>query len=127
MKTLCQVYFHTSGDRQCLCPWAVTISGMGISDTLYREDRYRGQTKAWYLGKHTCIALMPITLFRSISVFAPRKLHHRLLRVKKAFQNQLLLDYFVWPISDTGCTEHVLPPGQFFSCQAIHSGLWCEK
>lgn len=52
--------------------------------------------------------------FENSSVFAPRKLHHWLSRVKKALQNQLLLDYFVWPVSDMGCTEHVLPPGQFF-------------
>lgn len=57
---------------------------------------------------------MHIILFRNMSVFAPRKLHDRLSRVKKGFKNQLLLDYFVWPISDMGCTEHVLPPGQFF-------------
>lgn len=79
-----------------------------------RKDRYPGQRKALCLGKHAFIVLMLTTFFRNISVLAHRKLQHRLSRVKEAFQNPLLLDYFVWPISDMGCTEHILPPGQFF-------------
>lgn len=114
MKTLCQVHSHTLDDRQCLCPRAVTISRTGD----HRYAVYKGQVSRIdksTVPRKTCMySTNAYYCFQEYNS-APRKLHHRLSRVKKAFQKQLLLDYYVWPISDMGCTEHVLPPGQFFS------------
>lgn len=126
MKALCRVHPHTLGDRECLCPQAVPISragdhGEAVQRTGIQDGQDHNTLEKKVHSSYTCYSS------QQISVLAAGKLHCRLSRVKKHFKISfywiiLFGQCLTWVVLSTFC--HL---ANFFSCQAIHSGLWCEK
>lgn len=105
-----------------LCPSA----GLEITEKEYKEQASRMDKTTIHQKKkvhssYTCYSS------QQISVLAAGRLHCRLSRVKKHFKISfywiiLFGQCLTWVVLSTFC--HL---ANFFSCQAIHSGLWCEK